>query len=229
MSKIASRERLSALGFSSARARWRSSASGNRYSCIIQLLLGWSGIEHYSATVDEDVLSFELDLAYKECFVDGNISSLWHIAKAIFTSWRTEDFNINLSVIPPVHTGPNIDINIVVSDDFNSILVKTGPPFVSTDSSLNAQEDTSALVHESTTSPSLYPYPVSTTDVTVETAAESTQAPSNPIENESEAVKTASVTPTIEIVETAGIESTIATSPQSTIPEPVTRLEPSSY
>ncbi|XP_059628339.1 vacuolar protein-sorting-associated protein 33 homolog [Cornus florida] len=33
--------------------------------------------------LDEDVLSFELDLAYKECLVDGDTSSLWHMAKAI--------------------------------------------------------------------------------------------------------------------------------------------------
>ncbi|KAF6140939.1 hypothetical protein GIB67_030150 [Kingdonia uniflora] len=32
---------------------------------------------------DEDVLSFELDLACIECHVEGDTSSLWHIAKAI--------------------------------------------------------------------------------------------------------------------------------------------------
>lgn len=37
----------------------------------------------YVVPLDEDVLSFELDLAYKECQVDGDTSSLWHIAKAI--------------------------------------------------------------------------------------------------------------------------------------------------
>ncbi|KAJ6900681.1 hypothetical protein NC652_026703 [Populus alba x Populus x berolinensis] len=37
----------------------------------------------YMVPLDEDVLSFELDLANKECLVDGNASSLWHIAKAI--------------------------------------------------------------------------------------------------------------------------------------------------
>ncbi|XP_072067821.1 vacuolar protein-sorting-associated protein 33 homolog isoform X4 [Arachis hypogaea] len=37
----------------------------------------------YIVPMDEDVLSFELDLAYKECQVDGDTSSLWHIAKAI--------------------------------------------------------------------------------------------------------------------------------------------------
>ncbi|XP_062092033.1 vacuolar protein-sorting-associated protein 33 homolog [Humulus lupulus] len=37
----------------------------------------------YTLPLDEDVLSFELDLAYKECQVDGDTSSLWHIAKGI--------------------------------------------------------------------------------------------------------------------------------------------------
>ncbi|XP_024025961.1 vacuolar protein-sorting-associated protein 33 homolog isoform X1 [Morus notabilis] len=37
----------------------------------------------YILPLDEDVLSFELDLAYKEYQVDGDTSSLWHIAKAI--------------------------------------------------------------------------------------------------------------------------------------------------
>lgn len=37
----------------------------------------------YWVPLDEDVLSFELDLAYKDSVVDGDMSSLWHIAKAI--------------------------------------------------------------------------------------------------------------------------------------------------
>ncbi|KAF8403110.1 hypothetical protein HHK36_011204 [Tetracentron sinense] len=37
----------------------------------------------YIIPLDEDVLSFDLDLAYRECQVDGDTSSLWHIAKAI--------------------------------------------------------------------------------------------------------------------------------------------------
>lgn len=37
----------------------------------------------YMVPLDEDVLSFELDLAPKEWQVDGDASSLWHIAKAI--------------------------------------------------------------------------------------------------------------------------------------------------
>ncbi|RXH94225.1 hypothetical protein DVH24_023909, partial [Malus domestica] len=37
----------------------------------------------YIVPLDEDVLSFELDLSCKECLVDGDTSSLWHIANAI--------------------------------------------------------------------------------------------------------------------------------------------------
>ncbi|XP_043706127.1 vacuolar protein-sorting-associated protein 33 homolog isoform X2 [Telopea speciosissima] len=37
----------------------------------------------YVLPLDEDVLSFELDLGYKEFQVDGDTSALWHIAKAI--------------------------------------------------------------------------------------------------------------------------------------------------
>ncbi|KAM1406346.1 hypothetical protein ACFXTH_001025 [Malus domestica] len=37
----------------------------------------------YIVPLDEDVLSFELDLSYKEYLVDGDTGSLWHIAKAI--------------------------------------------------------------------------------------------------------------------------------------------------
>ncbi|KAJ4971557.1 hypothetical protein NE237_004656 [Protea cynaroides] len=37
----------------------------------------------YGIPLDEDVLSFELDMAYKEFQVDGDTSALWHIAKAI--------------------------------------------------------------------------------------------------------------------------------------------------
>lgn len=37
----------------------------------------------YVVPLDEDILSFELDLAFKECLVDGDTTSHWHIAKAI--------------------------------------------------------------------------------------------------------------------------------------------------
>ncbi|KAG0484403.1 hypothetical protein HPP92_008482 [Vanilla planifolia] len=37
----------------------------------------------YIMPLDEDVLSCELDTAFRECLVDGDMSSLWHVAKAI--------------------------------------------------------------------------------------------------------------------------------------------------
>ncbi|XP_021891632.1 vacuolar protein-sorting-associated protein 33 homolog, partial [Carica papaya] len=37
----------------------------------------------YMVPLDEDVISFELHLTDKECLVDGDTSSLWHVAKAI--------------------------------------------------------------------------------------------------------------------------------------------------
>lgn len=37
----------------------------------------------FTLPLDEDVLSFELDFAFKEGQVDGDMSSLWHVAKAI--------------------------------------------------------------------------------------------------------------------------------------------------
>ncbi|XP_072956734.1 vacuolar protein-sorting-associated protein 33 homolog isoform X1 [Typha angustifolia] len=37
----------------------------------------------YMVPLDEDVLSFELDFALKECLVDGDTSSVWHVAQAI--------------------------------------------------------------------------------------------------------------------------------------------------
>ncbi|CDO99781.1 unnamed protein product [Coffea canephora] len=37
----------------------------------------------YLMPIDEDVISFELDLAYKDHLVDGDTTSLWHIAKAL--------------------------------------------------------------------------------------------------------------------------------------------------
>ncbi|CAH8381613.1 unnamed protein product [Eruca vesicaria subsp. sativa] len=37
----------------------------------------------YMFPLDEDVISFELDLSEKDCLVDGDVSSLWHVAKAI--------------------------------------------------------------------------------------------------------------------------------------------------
>ncbi|XP_027162737.1 vacuolar protein-sorting-associated protein 33 homolog [Coffea eugenioides] len=37
----------------------------------------------YLMPIDEDVISFELDLAYKDHLADGDTTSLWHIAKAL--------------------------------------------------------------------------------------------------------------------------------------------------
>ncbi|CAH2064099.1 unnamed protein product [Thlaspi arvense] len=37
----------------------------------------------YMVPLDEDVISFELELSEKDCLVDGDVSSLWHVAKAI--------------------------------------------------------------------------------------------------------------------------------------------------
>ncbi|XP_039070915.1 vacuolar protein-sorting-associated protein 33 homolog isoform X3 [Hibiscus syriacus] len=52
----------------------------------------------YLVPLDEDILSFELDLAYKQCQVDGDTGSLWHIAKAIHKLEST------FGVIPNVRT-----------------------------------------------------------------------------------------------------------------------------
>lgn len=45
---------------------------------------------------DEDVLSLELDTAYKECHVDGDTSALWYVARAIF------NLQLSFGVIPDV-------------------------------------------------------------------------------------------------------------------------------
>ncbi|CAL5035573.1 unnamed protein product [Urochloa decumbens] len=37
----------------------------------------------YLVPLDEDVLSFELDHSLQECLIDGDTSSIWHVAKAI--------------------------------------------------------------------------------------------------------------------------------------------------
>ncbi|XP_039038235.1 vacuolar protein-sorting-associated protein 33 homolog [Hibiscus syriacus] len=52
----------------------------------------------YLVPLDEDILSFELDLAYNQCQVDGDTGSLWHIAKAIHKLEST------FGVIPNVRT-----------------------------------------------------------------------------------------------------------------------------
>ncbi|KAL0401785.1 UNVERIFIED_CONTAM: Vacuolar protein-sorting-associated protein 33 [Sesamum latifolium] len=50
----------------------------------------------YMIPLDEDVLSFELDLAQKEYLADGDATSLWHIAKAI------HNLEFSFGVIPNV-------------------------------------------------------------------------------------------------------------------------------
>ncbi|KAL6545362.1 Vacuolar protein-sorting-associated protein 33 [Orobanche gracilis] len=50
----------------------------------------------YIIPMDEDLLSFELDLAQKEYLVDGDASSLWHIAKGI------HNMEFSFGVIPNV-------------------------------------------------------------------------------------------------------------------------------
>ncbi|KAH6781714.1 Sec1/munc18-like proteins superfamily [Perilla frutescens var. frutescens] len=50
----------------------------------------------YMLPLDEDVLSFELDLAEKEYLVDGDGTALWHIAKAI------HNLEFSFGVIPNV-------------------------------------------------------------------------------------------------------------------------------
>ncbi|KAI3458940.1 hypothetical protein Pfo_015603 [Paulownia fortunei] len=50
----------------------------------------------YMIPLDEDVLSFELDLAQKEYLVDGDATCLWHIAKAI------HNLEFSFGVIPNV-------------------------------------------------------------------------------------------------------------------------------
>ncbi|PON36545.1 Vacuolar protein sorting-associated protein [Parasponia andersonii] len=60
----------------------------------------------YVLPLDEDVLSFELDLAYKECQVDGDTSSLWHIAKAI------QKLESSFGVIPNVRAKGRASVRV---------------------------------------------------------------------------------------------------------------------
>ncbi|XP_048334355.2 vacuolar protein-sorting-associated protein 33 homolog isoform X3 [Ziziphus jujuba] len=60
----------------------------------------------YIVPLDEDVLSFELDLAYKECQVDGDTSSLWHIAKAI------HKLEFSFGVIPNVRAKGKASVSV---------------------------------------------------------------------------------------------------------------------
>ncbi|XP_027365004.1 vacuolar protein-sorting-associated protein 33 homolog [Abrus precatorius] len=60
----------------------------------------------YIVPMDEDVLSFELDLSYKECQVDGDTSSLWHIAKAI------HKLEFSFGVIPNVRAKGKASVRV---------------------------------------------------------------------------------------------------------------------
>lgn len=60
----------------------------------------------YVVPLDEDVLSFELDLSYKECEVDGDTSSLWHIAKAI------HKLEFSFGVIPNVRAKGRASVRV---------------------------------------------------------------------------------------------------------------------
>ncbi|KAK9913190.1 hypothetical protein M0R45_037014 [Rubus argutus] len=60
----------------------------------------------YTVPLDEDVLSFELDLSNKECLVDGDTSSLWHIAKAI------HKLEFSFGVIPNVRAKGKASVRV---------------------------------------------------------------------------------------------------------------------
>ncbi|KAK7391393.1 hypothetical protein VNO78_19809 [Psophocarpus tetragonolobus] len=60
----------------------------------------------YIVPMDEDVLSFELDLSYKECLVDGDTGSLWHIAKAI------HKLEFSFGVIPNVRAKGKASVRV---------------------------------------------------------------------------------------------------------------------
>ncbi|KAI3949468.1 hypothetical protein MKW92_040574 [Papaver armeniacum] len=60
----------------------------------------------YMIPLDEDVLSFELDLAYRDYLVDGDTSALWHIAKSIhkLEVSRISEILTRMQVEEPVST-----------------------------------------------------------------------------------------------------------------------------
>ncbi|XP_038691940.1 vacuolar protein-sorting-associated protein 33 homolog [Tripterygium wilfordii] len=60
----------------------------------------------YMIPMDEDVLSFELDYSNKECQVDGNTSSLWHIAKAL------HKLEFSFGVIPNVRAKGKASVRV---------------------------------------------------------------------------------------------------------------------
>jgi hypothetical protein len=60
----------------------------------------------YMVPLDEDVLSFELDLAGKECEVDGDTTSLWHVAKAI------HKLELSFGVIPHIRAKGKASVRV---------------------------------------------------------------------------------------------------------------------
>ncbi|OVA06964.1 Sec1-like protein [Macleaya cordata] len=85
----------------------------------------------YMIPLDEDVLSFELDVAYKDYLVDGDTSSLWHIAKSI------HKLEFSFGVIPNVRAKGKASARI--ADILNRMQVEepvntsdTGAPEINT-------------------------------------------------------------------------------------------------
>ncbi|KAF5194020.1 Vacuolar protein sorting-associated protein, partial [Thalictrum thalictroides] len=85
----------------------------------------------YTIPLDEDVLSFELDLAYRDFHVDGDASSLWHIAKSI------HKLESSFGVIPNVRAKGKASVR--VADILDRMQVEdpiissdVGPPEINT-------------------------------------------------------------------------------------------------
>ncbi|KAK8934362.1 hypothetical protein KSP39_PZI014643 [Platanthera zijinensis] len=70
----------------------------------------------YIMPLDEDVLSCELDLAFRECLIDGDASALWHVANAI------HKLELSFGVIPTVRAKGKGSAKIV--DILNSLQVE---------------------------------------------------------------------------------------------------------
>ncbi|XP_010557601.1 PREDICTED: vacuolar protein-sorting-associated protein 33 homolog isoform X2 [Tarenaya hassleriana] len=70
----------------------------------------------YMVPLDEDVISFELELAEKEYLVDGDPSSLWHVAKAI------HELEFSFGVIPKVRAKGKASVR--VADILNRMQVE---------------------------------------------------------------------------------------------------------
>ncbi|CAN8254542.1 unnamed protein product [Cochlearia groenlandica] len=96
----------------------------------------------YMVPLDEDVISFELELSEKDCLVDGDVSSLWHIAKGIHelefsfgviskvrakgkASVRVADILNRMQVEEPVNTNdvarPEVDTLILLDREVDMV------------------------------------------------------------------------------------------------------------